>query len=99
MPADWLVDEPSEVPDSAAEVPDDWDEDEDGEWEAPTVANPKYGRGPSRVHPTAHSPAHPPALPPPPFRSHTLSSSFFFAPPSPSPPVPPPPLLTPGAPR
>ena len=31
----WLEDEPLLVPDPAAEAPDDWDDEEDGEWEAP----------------------------------------------------------------
>ena len=29
-----------------ATKPDDWDEEEDGEWEAPTIANPKCTTGP-----------------------------------------------------
>jgi len=35
MPAGWLEDEPLLVPDPSAEAPDDWDDEEDGEWEAP----------------------------------------------------------------
>ena len=31
--------------DPDAEKPDDWDEDEDGEWEPPTIRNPEY-KGP-----------------------------------------------------
>jgi len=34
--------EPKEVADPNAEKPDDWDTEEDGEWEAPMVPNPKY---------------------------------------------------------
>jgi len=30
-----------QVPDPTAIAPSDWDEDEDGEWEAPLVPNPK----------------------------------------------------------
>jgi calnexin len=40
-PDDWYVDEPRFVPDPDAKRPDDWDEDIHGEWEAPTIANPK----------------------------------------------------------
>jgi len=39
-PADWLDDAPELVPDPAAITPDDWDAEEDGEWEAPLIANP-----------------------------------------------------------
>ena len=39
-PDDWLDDAPDMVPDSAAAMPDDWDADEDGDWEAPLIANP-----------------------------------------------------------
>ena len=57
-PADWVdnaqIDDPTDVkpagyddipariPDAAAKKPEDWDDEEDGEWEAPTVANPDY---------------------------------------------------------
>ena len=34
--------EPKEVADPSAEKPDDWDTEEDGEWEAPMIPNPKY---------------------------------------------------------
>jgi len=60
-PADWvderLIDDPedkkpegwddipSEIIDSAATKPEDWDEDLDGEWEAPKISNPDY-KGP-----------------------------------------------------
>jgi calnexin len=36
-----LVDEPSTIPDPEAEKPEDWDDEEDGDWVAPTVPNPK----------------------------------------------------------
>lgn len=36
---------PAEIPDEDAEMPEDWDEEEDGEWEAPMVDNPEY-KGP-----------------------------------------------------
>ena len=36
-PDDWLDDEPEYVPDPNGVKPDDWDEEEDGEWEAPQV--------------------------------------------------------------
>ena len=36
-PEDWLDDEPEYVPDPNGIKPDDWDEEEDGEWEAPQV--------------------------------------------------------------
>jgi len=60
-PADWVdnaqIDDPTDVKpagyddipariaDAAAKKPEDWDDEEDGEWEAPTVANPEY-KGP-----------------------------------------------------
>jgi calnexin len=40
-PEDWLVDEPRFIPDPDAKQPDEWDEEILGEWEAPTIANPK----------------------------------------------------------
>jgi calreticulin len=40
-PSDWDT-EPETVKDPEASKPDDWDEEEDGEWEAPTIPNPKY---------------------------------------------------------
>lgn len=40
-PDDWLDDEPEFVPDPNGVKPDDWDPEEDGEWEAPLIANPK----------------------------------------------------------
>lgn len=57
-PADWvdeamIVDEndikpagyddiPEFIPDPTAKKPEDWDDDMDGEWEAPSIANPEY---------------------------------------------------------
>lgn len=37
---DW--DKPENIPDPDAKKPDDWDEEMDGEWEPPMVANPEY---------------------------------------------------------
>eukprot|EP00041_Stephanoeca_diplocostata_P018093 m.375438 g.375438 ORF g.375438 m.375438 type:complete len:476 (+) comp20918_c0_seq1:160-1587(+) len=42
-PADWVTE--ATVLDPDATQPDDWDEEMDGEWEAPTIANPAY-KGP-----------------------------------------------------
>lgn len=39
-PEGWLDDGPEYIPDPDASQPDDWDEEEDGEWEAPTIPNP-----------------------------------------------------------
>ena len=36
---------PKEIPDPDAEKPDDWDDEDDGEWEPPTIDNPEY-KGP-----------------------------------------------------
>ncbi|KAL5565915.1 hypothetical protein UlMin_029079 [Ulmus minor] len=36
---------PKEIPDADAKKPEDWDDEEDGEWTAPTIANPEY-KGP-----------------------------------------------------
>jgi len=36
---------PKEIPDSSATMPEDWDAEEDGEWEAPMIPNPDY-KGP-----------------------------------------------------
>ena len=33
------------IPDPAAKKPDDWDDEEDGEWEVPNIDNPEY-KGP-----------------------------------------------------
>jgi calreticulin len=38
---------PREIPDPDAKKPDDWDDDEDGTWEAPMIDNPEY-KGPWR---------------------------------------------------
>merc|ERR1712144_200674 len=38
---DWLEDEPLSIPDPEAVKPEDWDDEEDGDWIAPTVSNPK----------------------------------------------------------
>eukprot|EP01060_Flectonema_neradi_P008126 TRINITY_DN157_c1_g1_i1.p1 TRINITY_DN157_c1_g1~~TRINITY_DN157_c1_g1_i1.p1 ORF type:complete len:382 (+),score=121.24 TRINITY_DN157_c1_g1_i1:55-1200(+) len=40
-PADWGS-EPETIADPEAEKPEDWDEEDDGEWEAPTIPNPKF---------------------------------------------------------
>jgi calreticulin len=40
-PADWDS-IPETITDPTAEKPEDWDDDEDGEWEAPTIPNPDY---------------------------------------------------------
>merc|ERR1712054_702759 len=36
---------PAEIADPDAEKPDDWDDEDDGEWEPPTIDNPEY-KGP-----------------------------------------------------
>jgi hypothetical protein len=41
QPEGWLDDEPEMVADPEAAEPEDWDEEEDGAWEAPMVFNPK----------------------------------------------------------
>ena len=45
-PEGWLVDEPKFIPDPEAQKPEDWDDDIHGEWEAPTVPNPKCESAP-----------------------------------------------------
>lgn len=40
-PADW-DDEPATIVDPEATKPEDWDDELDGDWEAPTIANPNY---------------------------------------------------------
>merc|ERR1740121_2815783 len=40
MPADWVEDK--RIVDSDAAKPDDWDDEEDGDWEAPMKDNPDY---------------------------------------------------------
>eukprot|EP00961_Rhodomonas_salina_P033446 449840-Rhodomonas_salina.1 len=37
------------VNDPSAKAPSDWDEEEDGEWEAPIIANPKVCAGAGKV--------------------------------------------------
>merc|ERR1711972_1006888 len=39
-PEDWVEDK--RMVDSEAKKPDDWDDEEDGEWEAPTIDNPAF---------------------------------------------------------
>jgi calnexin len=39
-PERWEEEAPEIIPDPAASRPEDWDDAEDGEWEAPTIANP-----------------------------------------------------------
>lgn len=41
MPDNWLVDEPAKIPDPNAKKAEAWDDEEDGEWTAPLVDNPK----------------------------------------------------------
>jgi calreticulin len=43
-PEDW-DDQPAEIVDPEASKPEDWDDELDGDWEAPTIANPEY-KGP-----------------------------------------------------
>lgn len=45
-PAGWLPDEPKFIPDPEAQKPEDWDDDIHGEWEAPTIPNPKCEEAP-----------------------------------------------------
>merc|ERR1712060_847410 len=33
---------PSQIPDPDATKPDDWDDEDDGEWEAPLIDNPEF---------------------------------------------------------
>lgn len=46
MPSGWLEDEAELIPDPSAEKPSDWDADLDGEWEAPSITNPKCESAP-----------------------------------------------------
>eukprot|EP00798_Chlamydomonas_sp_ICE-L_P014992 gene14992-21050_t len=41
MPSGWLENEPKMIRDPAASKPDEWDDREDGAWEAPKIKNPK----------------------------------------------------------
>lgn len=45
-PEGWLVDEPKFINDPEAQKPEDWDDDIHGEWEAPTIPNPKCEAAP-----------------------------------------------------
>ncbi|KAJ2083600.1 hypothetical protein H4R24_000658 [Coemansia sp. RSA 988] len=40
-PSDW-VDGPETIPDADAKKPEDWDDDMDGDWDPPMIANPEY---------------------------------------------------------
>ncbi|KAI9295766.1 Calreticulin [Neoconidiobolus thromboides FSU 785] len=40
-PEDW-VDGPETIPDSEAVKPEDWNDEDDGEWERPSIPNPEY---------------------------------------------------------
>ena len=40
-PADWLEEEPLEIADPHARRPDGWQDEEDGAWEPPLIANPR----------------------------------------------------------
>merc|ERR1711959_258155 len=42
MGDDWELLESKEIVDAEAKKPDDWDDEEDGEWEAPMKDNPDY---------------------------------------------------------
>merc|ERR1712000_487888 len=42
LEADFDILPPKEIPDPAAKKPDDWDDELDGEWEAPMIPNPEY---------------------------------------------------------
>lgn len=41
QPADW-DNQPAQIPDPDATKPEDWDDEDDGEWEAPLIENPSY---------------------------------------------------------
>lgn len=45
-PEGWLVDEPKFINDPEAKKPEDWEDDIHGEWEAPTIPNPKCESAP-----------------------------------------------------
>ena len=45
-PPGWLPDEPKFIADPDAQKPEDWDDDIHGEWEAPTIPNPKCEEAP-----------------------------------------------------
>lgn len=40
MPEDWLPEEPKMIPDPTAEKPEEWDDEEDGDWVPDMVPNP-----------------------------------------------------------
>jgi hypothetical protein len=40
IPEGWLSNEPEVIPDPDAEKPEEWDDEEDGDWIAPSVSNP-----------------------------------------------------------
>lgn len=40
MPEDWLPEEPKFIPDPNAEKPEEWDDEEDGDWVPDMVPNP-----------------------------------------------------------
>lgn len=46
IPEGWLVDEPKEIPDPDAVKPEEWDDEEDGDWIPPMVRNPKCDEAP-----------------------------------------------------
>ncbi len=57
----WLDDEPDEVDDLDAVKPEDWDDEEDGEWEPPKISNPKCEEAPGCgewTRPTKKNPAY-----------------------------------------
>jgi calnexin len=59
MPDGWLEDALKTIPDPAATLPTDWDEEEDGEWEAPTINNPACTVGCGKwEHPTISNPGY-----------------------------------------
>jgi len=39
-PEGWLDDAPATIPDFDSEKPEEWDDEEDGDWIAPTIGNP-----------------------------------------------------------
>ena len=45
---DW--DKPEYIPDPEAKMPEDWDDDMDGEWEPPMIPNPDYKVLPDNGH-------------------------------------------------
>ena len=49
-PEGWLDDEEELIPDPSADRPADWDDDMDGEWEAPKIDNPKCQEAPGEYN-------------------------------------------------